>query len=60
MKKEMTGSNGISWTVCKSFTPHSGQMPAPHYAIATGHMLFLTTNKKALKAKLREIITITT
>ena len=43
----MGGSGIISWTICKSFVPHSRQitMPAAHHSIFTGQMLFLTSNR---------------
>jgi len=45
MTQEMTGWH-ISWTICKSFIPHSKQItvPAPHHSFFTGRMLFLTPN----------------
>jgi len=35
LKQEMMGGSGISWTICKSFAPHSRQiaMPVPHHWI---------------------------
>jgi len=38
LKQEMMGGSGISWTICKSFVPHSRQitMPAPHHSIFYG------------------------
>jgi len=38
LKQEMTGGNGISWTICKSFALHSRQttMPVPHHLIFYG------------------------
>ena len=51
----MMGGSGISWTICKSFSPCSRQitMPTPHQSIFTGFMLFLiqTNSVKILKAK---------
>jgi len=34
-KIPLLGSNGIRWTVCKSFAPHSRQIttPAPHHSV---------------------------
>jgi len=34
----MMGGSGISWTICKSFAPHSRQitMPVPHHSIFYG------------------------
>jgi len=29
MKQKMTGGTGISWTICKSFAPHSRQITTP-------------------------------
>jgi len=43
------GGNGISWTICKSFAPHSRQIttPVPHHSIFfTGQMLFLMPNQQ--------------
>jgi len=55
MKQEMMGGSGISWTICKSFAPHSRQitMPILHHSVFTGQMPFLppTNNSKALKAQ---------
>jgi len=48
--KQVTIGSGISWTICKSFAPHSRQdshavtMPSPHHYYFTGSMLFLATN----------------
>ena len=41
LKQEMMG--GISWTICKSFAPHSRQitMPVPIIQFFTDRMLFL-------------------
>jgi len=38
LKQEMMGGSGISWTICKSFTPHSRQitMPVSHHPIFYG------------------------
>jgi len=38
LKQEMMGGSGISWTICKSFAPHSRQitMPVPHHSIFYG------------------------
>jgi len=35
MKQEMMGGSGISWTICKSFAPHSRPvtMPVPHHLV---------------------------
>jgi len=35
MKQEVMGSIGISWTICKSFAPHSRQIttPVPHHSV---------------------------
>jgi len=40
--------SGISWTICKSFAPHSRQttMPAPHHSVFTGWMPFLSSNQQ--------------
>jgi len=34
MKKEIMGGSGISWTICKSFAPHSRQITtlAPYHS----------------------------
>jgi len=53
LKKETMGGSGISWTICKSFAPHSRQIttPVPTTQFFTGRMLFLTPNSvKTLKA----------
>jgi len=41
------GGSSISWTIYKSFAPHSRQiaMPAPHHFF-TGWMLFVTPNQQ--------------
>jgi len=46
----MTGSSGISWSICKSSAPHSRQiiMPASHHPVFTGRMPFLPPNKQHL------------
>jgi len=38
LKQEMMGGSGISWTICKSFAPHSRQIttPVPHHSIFYG------------------------
>jgi len=48
MKQEMMGGSGISWTICKSFAPHSIQiiMPVPHYLVFTDQMPFLPPNQQ--------------
>jgi len=48
MKQEMMGGSGISWTICKSFAPHSRQitMPTPHHSVFTGQMPFLPPNQQ--------------
>ena len=48
LKQEMMGGRGISWTICKSFAPHSRQIttPVPHHSIFTGRMLFLMLNQR--------------
>ena len=49
LMQEMMGGSGISWTICKSFAPHSRQIttPVPHHSIFfTGRMLFLTPNQQ--------------
>jgi len=48
MKQEMMGGSGISWTICKSFAPHSRQIttPAPHHSVFTGRMPFLPPNQQ--------------
>jgi len=42
-----TGSD-ISWTICKSFAPHSRQIttPVPHRSVITNQMPFLLTNQQ--------------
>ena len=44
--KRWWGGSGISWTICRSFTPCCRQitMPAPHHSMFTGRMLFPTPN----------------
>ena len=44
----MTGGSGISWTICKSFAPHSRQITTtvPHHSVFTGRMPFLMFNKQ--------------
>jgi len=39
------GGSGISWTICKSFTPHS-KTPVPHHSLFTGWMPFLLPNQQ--------------
>jgi len=53
LKQEMMGGNGISWTVCKSFAPHSKQrtMPVPHCSVFTGQMPFLLPNQQHQSTK---------
>ena len=48
LKQEMMGGSGISWTICKSFAPHSRQITTavPHHSIIMGWMLFLTPNQQ--------------
>ena len=48
LKQEMMGGSSISWTICKSSAPHSGQIPTPvlHHSNFTGRMLFLTPNQQ--------------
>ena len=49
MKQEMMGGSGISWTICKSFTPHSRHiiMLVPHHSVFTGRMPFLPSNHQS-------------
>ena len=48
IKQEMTSGSGISWTICKSFTPHSRQITTlvPHHSVFTGRMPFLPPNQQ--------------
>ena len=48
LDQEMMGSSGISWTICKSFAPRSGQIttPVPHHLVFTGRMPFLPPNQQ--------------
>jgi len=48
MKQEMMAGSSISWTICKSFAPHSRQMtvPLPHHSVFTGRMPFLPPNQQ--------------
>jgi len=55
LKQETMGGSGISWTICKSFAPHSRQIttPVPHHSIflRAGCSSWCPTNSvKALKA----------
>jgi len=34
LEQEIVSGSGISWTICKSFAPHSKQTPLEHYGIA--------------------------
>jgi len=42
------GGSGISWTICKSFAPRSGQITVqvPHHSVFTGWMPFLPLNQQ--------------
>jgi len=42
------GGNVISWTICKSFAPHSRQITVsvPHHWVFTGRMPFLPSNQQ--------------
>jgi len=40
LKQEMMGGSGISWTIWKSFTPHSQEITTP-VPISKDWMLFL-------------------
>jgi len=42
------GGSGISWTICKSFTPCFRQIttPVPHHSVFTGRMPFLPPNQQ--------------
>jgi len=44
----MIGGSDISWTICKSFAPHSRQIttPAPHHSVVYSRMLFLMPNQQ--------------
>ena len=46
--KRWWGGSGISWTICKSFAPHSRQIttPLPHHSVFTGRMPFLPLNQQ--------------
>jgi len=46
--KRWSGSNVISWTICKPFAPHSRQIttPVPHHSVFTGQMPFLLPNQQ--------------
>ena len=48
LKQEMINGSGISWTICKSFAPHSRQITTlvPHHSFFTGRMLFLMPNQQ--------------
>jgi len=51
MTQEMMGfwdGSGITWTICKQCTPHSGQITThtPHHSIFTGRIFFLTPNQQ--------------
>jgi len=48
LKQEMTGGSGISWTIRKSFAPHSRHTttPVPITQFFMGRMLFLTPNQQ--------------
>jgi len=48
LEQEMVGGSGISWTICKSFAPHSRQTntPVPHHSVFTGRMPFLPPNQQ--------------
>jgi len=48
LAQETVSCTGISWTICKSFTPHSRQitMPASHHSVFTGRMPFLSLNQQ--------------
>ena len=60
--KRWWGGSGISWTICKSFTPRSRQitMPVPHHSHFTGRMpsCHQTNSVKALKAKDKSVAAI--
>jgi len=44
----VAASGGISWVICKSFTPRSRQIttPVPHHSVFTGQMPFLPPNQQ--------------
>ena len=46
--KRWWGGSSISWTICKSFAPHSRQitMPVPQHSVFTGRMPFLPPNQQ--------------
>jgi len=46
--KRWWGGSGISWTICKSFAPHSGQITTtvPHHSAFTGRMPLLPPNQQ--------------
>ena len=51
MRLEMMGSSILSWTICKSFTPHS-KHPCQHLiTVFTGRMLFLMPNQRCQSAE---------
>ena len=48
LKQEMMGGSAISWTICKSFAPHSSQitMPVPHHSVFYGLDALLMPNQQ--------------
>jgi len=49
MKQKMTGSSGISWTICKLFALHCSQLTTPALITQiffTGWMLFLLAKQQ--------------
>ena len=46
--KRWWGGSGISWTICKSFAPHSRQItiPVPQHSVFRGQMPFLPPNQQ--------------
>jgi len=51
--KRWWGGSGITWTICKSFAPHSRQitMPVPHHSVFTGRMPFLPPKQQRQSTK---------